>query len=159
LANPDLGQKQVCPECQAKFYDLNRRPAVCPKCQTAFDPEEVIRNRRVRPRAADYEAEEEKEVVPAKVEDEEGFEEEVDETPEIDDAAAAEPIETDEEGEEGDQAAPAPGGDIGVDFAEEDAELEEEAADDVPFLEDEDEEAFDGDDIEGIPGEDEDSET
>ena len=160
MANPDLGQKQVCPECQAKFYDLNRRPAVCPKCTTAFDPEEVIRNRRVRPRAADYEAEEEKEVVPAKVEDEEGFEEEVDETPEIDDAAAAEPIETDEESEGGDQAAPAPGGDIGVDFAEEDSELEEEAADDVPFLEDEDdEEAFDGEDIEGIPGEDEESET
>ena len=159
MANPDLGQKQVCPECQTKFYDLSRRPAVCPKCQTAFDPEEVIRNRRVRPRAADYEAEEEKEVVAAKVEDEEGFEEEVDETPEIDEAAAAEPIETDEEGEEGGEPAPAPGGDIGVDFAEEDAELEEEAADDVPFLEDEDEEAFDGEDIEGIPGDDEDSET
>ena len=32
LANPELGAKQVCPNCQAKFYDLSRRPAHCPKC-------------------------------------------------------------------------------------------------------------------------------
>ncbi|MFN3779094.1 MAG: TIGR02300 family protein, partial [Brevundimonas aurantiaca] len=24
MANPELGAKQVCPNCQAKFYDLNR---------------------------------------------------------------------------------------------------------------------------------------
>ncbi|MBU2347822.1 MAG: FYDLN acid domain-containing protein, partial [Alphaproteobacteria bacterium] len=23
MANPELGAKQVCPNCQAKFYDLN----------------------------------------------------------------------------------------------------------------------------------------
>ena len=63
MAKPELGQKQVCPNCQAKFYDLNRRPAHCPKCDTEFDPlEEAMRNRRVRGRAgagfaADDEAE------------------------------------------------------------------------------------------------------
>ena len=63
MANPELGQKQVCPNCQAKFYDLNRRPAHCPKCDAEFDPlEEAMRNRRVRGRtgpgfAADDEAE------------------------------------------------------------------------------------------------------
>ncbi|HEY2751805.1 TIGR02300 family protein, partial [Phenylobacterium sp.] len=27
MANPELGSKQVCPNCQAKFYDLTKRPA------------------------------------------------------------------------------------------------------------------------------------
>ncbi|MDP3746502.1 MAG: TIGR02300 family protein, partial [Phenylobacterium sp.] len=27
MANPELGAKQLCPNCQAKFYDLTRRPA------------------------------------------------------------------------------------------------------------------------------------
>ena len=152
MANPELGQKQVCPHCSAKFYDLNRRPAVCPKCQTAFDPEEAVRNRRIRSRAPDYEAEEEHEEKPPVTEDAEGFEEEADETPEIDEAAP-EPIESDEE-EEGGPAGP-PGEDIGVDFAEEDVESGEE--EEVPFLEDEDEEDFE-EEIEGIPDEDEEGE-
>ena len=150
MASPELGQKQICPNCTAKFYDLNRRPAVCPKCQTAFDPEEAVRNRRVRARVPDYEAEEEKEdpVVEA-----EGFEEEADETPEIDQAAEAEPIETDEDVEGAEPgAAPAQGEDIGVDFAEE-TEIEGEADDEVPFIEDEDDEDFGEEDIEGLPGE------
>ena len=25
MANPELGAKQICPNCQAKFYDLGRR--------------------------------------------------------------------------------------------------------------------------------------
>ena len=61
VANPELGAKQVCPNCQAKFYDLNKRPAVCPKCHTEFDPDEAVRSRRVRGRAAapEHEAEDE----------------------------------------------------------------------------------------------------
>ena len=51
MANPELGSKQVCPNCQAKFYDLTKRPAHCPKCETEFDPDEAVRNRRVRARA------------------------------------------------------------------------------------------------------------
>lgn len=150
MANPELGAKQICPNCQAKFYDLGRRPATCPKCGTAFDPEEAVRSRRMKARSTvpDYEADDEK---PAQVRDAdaEGFEEEPDETPEIDEAAEAEPIEADEDGTEG----PAPGGDdLGVDFAED--EVEEEVEDDsVPFLEDEDEDFVD-EEIEGI-GEDE----
>src|SRR5690606_21442650 len=58
LANPELGAKQICPNCQAKFYDLNRRPAHCPKCESDFDPEEAVRNRRVRGRGPAVEAEE-----------------------------------------------------------------------------------------------------
>jgi uncharacterized protein (TIGR02300 family) len=155
LANPDLGQKQICPNCQAKFYDLGRRPATCPKCQTAFDPEEAIRSRRVRARTAvpDYEADDEAAEKPRKEEDVEGFEDEPEETPEIDEAVEAEPLETDE----ADDAAPGEPGPaepgLGVDF-EEDEALADDETEDVPFLEEEDDD-FPEDEIEGIPDEDE----
>jgi uncharacterized protein (TIGR02300 family) len=152
LANPELGTKQICPNCQAKFYDLGRRPAHCPKCDTEFDPEEVVRTRRVRSRTVvpDYEDAEEK---PAPVVSEDGFEEEADETPEIDQVVEGEAIETDEDADE-DAAAggtPAPADDLGVDFAEDEDIAEDE--DDVPFLEDEDED-FPEDEIDGLPSED-----
>lgn len=149
MAAPELGQKQICPHCSAKFYDLNKRPALCPKCGTSFDPEEALRNRRIRTRTPDYDEPEEKE--DQVKEEAEDFEEEADETPEIDQAAETEVLEADEDGEEAEAgAAPAPGGeDIGVDFAEE-GEIEAEADDEVPFLEDEDED-FNDEDIEGLP--------
>ncbi|WP_156389401.1 TIGR02300 family protein, partial [Brevundimonas sp. Root1423] len=56
MAKPELGQKQVCPNCQAKFYDLGRRPAHCPKCATDFDPEEALKLRNRRGRPAGYPA-------------------------------------------------------------------------------------------------------
>src|SRR6202034_2709264 len=94
LANPELGAKQICPTCSSKFYDLGRRPAHCPKCQSEFDPEEALRNRRVRPRGPLPEEEvEEVRAKPAETEDEEGFEA-VEETPELDEAAAVEPVDT-----------------------------------------------------------------
>jgi uncharacterized protein (TIGR02300 family) len=145
LANPELGQKQICPNCQTKFYDLGKRPALCPKCGTSFDPEEALRNRRVRSRAPDYE-DDEKPAAP--VADPEGFEDEADETPEIDKAADAEPIEGDEDEEAGPEAGPpGPSDDIGVDFAEDE---EVEGEDDVPFLEEEDDD-FSDEEIEGLP--------
>jgi uncharacterized protein (TIGR02300 family) len=149
LANPELGAKQICPSCQSKFYDLGRRPAVCPKCGTAFDPEEALKTRRVRARGAapDYETEEEK--VEKPVVEPDGFEDEVEDVPEVDDAAAAEPLEVDEDVEDGVVGAAPPADDLGVDFAEEE-ELEEDAGD-VPFLEDEDEDDNFEDEIDGLP--------
>jgi uncharacterized protein (TIGR02300 family) len=38
---PDIkfGKKVVCTNCEAKFYDLNRKPAICPHCGTEYvDP-------------------------------------------------------------------------------------------------------------------------
>lgn len=151
MANPELGAKQICTSCQAKFYDLNRRPAVCPKCGASFDPEEAVRTRRVRARTAapDYETEDEPK--PRKDEEEvEGFEDEADDTPEIDEAVEAEPAESDDGDDDGaapDTAEP----DLGVDF-EEDAPLEEEG-DDVPFLEEEDED-FPEDELDVLPNDD-----
>jgi uncharacterized protein (TIGR02300 family) len=155
LANPELGAKQICPNCSSKFYDLGRRPAHCPKCGEDFDPEEALRNRRVRARTSvpDYEDEPEKEAKAPEA-DGDGFEEEPDQTPEIDDEAAAEPIETDDEDGDAEPGTPAPGGDdLGVDFAE-DEDLADDADEDVPFLEDEDEDDFPEDEIDGLPGED-----
>ena len=42
MAKPNLGEKQVCPECEKKFYDLTKRPAVCPYCSTSFDPASIV---------------------------------------------------------------------------------------------------------------------
>ena len=152
LANPDLGAKQICPNCQSKFYDLNRRPAVCPKCGEQFDPEEALKSRRVRARAVtpDYDADDEKEVVAPKEVD--GYEDEVDDTPEIDEAAEADVVETDDEDVDPGAPTPAGGDDLGVDFAE-DEDLADEETDDVPFLEDEDDDDILDEEIEGLPGE------
>ena len=32
MARPELGKKYTCTGCGAKFYDLNKSPAICPKC-------------------------------------------------------------------------------------------------------------------------------
>lgn len=41
MANPDLGEKRVCSDCGAKFFDLKKRPVVCPKCGFSYDPDSV----------------------------------------------------------------------------------------------------------------------
>ena len=150
MAKPELGAKQICPTCSSKFYDLGRRPAHCPKCGAEFDPEEALRSRRVRPRAPLPE-EEIEEVKVAEVEtEEEEFEAEAEAAPELDEGAA-EPLEATDEDEESPEGKPAaPDEALGVDFAEE--EDLEEADDDVPFIED-DEDDFSEDEIDGLPDE------
>jgi uncharacterized protein (TIGR02300 family) len=159
LAKTDLGDKQVCPSCGAKFYDLRRRPATCPKCATAFDPtEESVRVRRGRSRVSAndpaYEDEEDEAATakkPGAGEDED--EEAEEETAEIDAEADVEPIVTDEDDDE----TPASGDELPEGFSEEEADLEEGADDDsVPMLEDDEE--FSEDEIGDIPaGDDEDN--
>ena len=43
------GTKRHCHSCQETFYDLDRDPIVCPLCQTAFDPEVLLKSRKVKP--------------------------------------------------------------------------------------------------------------
>ena len=31
-----MGEKSSCSNCEAKFYDLNRKPAICPNCGTEY---------------------------------------------------------------------------------------------------------------------------
>jgi len=149
LANPELGAKQICPHCQAKFYDLNKRPAHCPKCATEFDPDEAIRNRRVRARVAAPEAEVEEEredqvLEPAEAEEEE--EEDV-AAPELDEVADEPPLAGDEDEENGVEPGVSPVSEDLGEFAD-DEDVEDDA--DVPFLE-EDEDEFDDSEIEGLP--------
>jgi uncharacterized protein (TIGR02300 family) len=33
MSRPELGHKFACVGCGARFYDLNRSPAICPKCE------------------------------------------------------------------------------------------------------------------------------
>jgi uncharacterized protein (TIGR02300 family) len=145
LANPELGTKQICPQCQAKFYDLNRRPAHCPKCGSEFDPDEAVRSRRVRARsiAPDTEADDER---PDQVLGDEAEGEEEDAvTPELDEVVD-EPLAGDDD-EDAAEAGGTPSDDLG-EFSDD----EEVEADDVPFLE-EDEDDFDDSEIDGLPGE------
>jgi uncharacterized protein (TIGR02300 family) len=150
LANPELGAKQICPTCSSKFYDLNRRPAHCPKCGAEFDPEEALRNRRVRSRPLPVDDDDQEvAAAPAKVESEDGFEAEPDEAPELDAGVDEAPLLADDDAAE-EEAVVAPGEALGVDFAEDDDI--EDADDEVPFIEDEDDE-FSDDEIDGLPSE------
>jgi uncharacterized protein (TIGR02300 family) len=40
MAKPELGTKRVCVACGARFYDLQKVPAVCPKCGTEQPPDQ-----------------------------------------------------------------------------------------------------------------------
>lgn len=135
MVKAELGDKQVCPSCGAKFYDLGKRPAVCPKCQTAFDPsDESIKPKRVRSRAP---------VAPA------GFEEEEDEDQEADSEK-----ERDEDSEDGDEGDDAPELDEAVEEPVDTGEEEDEVAvearsagDEIPEGFSEDDEDLVGDDL------------
>jgi len=150
LANPELGSKQVCPNCQAKFYDLGKRPAHCPKCETEFDPDEAVRNRRVRARAItpEPEADEVEDQVVAKESDDEDEEEEEVVTPELDEVID-DPVLAADDDEDAAEAAPPVSEDLG-EFTEEE-EVEDDA--DVPFLEEDEDEEFDDTEIDGLPEE------
>lgn len=149
MANPELGAKQICPTCSTKFYDLTRRPALCPKCGAEFDPEEALRNRRVRarPLVADDEVDQEK--PPVTADNEDGFEAEADDAPELDQVSDEPPIMSDDDDAEEPDAAAGPASEsLGVDFSEDD-DLEAGDDDEVPFIEDEDDD-FPEDEIDGL---------
>jgi uncharacterized protein (TIGR02300 family) len=43
-----LGVRRVCQSCQARFYDLKRKPITCPKCEAVFDPGVLYKTKRTR---------------------------------------------------------------------------------------------------------------
>jgi uncharacterized protein (TIGR02300 family) len=65
VAKPELGLKRQCLSCGAKFYDLNRDPAVCPKCGTVFQASTLTRAPAPVVARAAPPADEEAEVEPA----------------------------------------------------------------------------------------------
>ena len=142
MANPELGAKQVCPNCQAKFYDLNRRPAHCPKCSTDFDPEEALklRSRRSRPGyPADDEAEDQ--VVDKKAEGDDEEEDETVRAPEIDEEGHEPILTPDDDEDTPSDASEEPG--MGSTDGDDDDVLTDDDDDSVPFIEDEDDDSFD----------------
>ena len=46
MVKPEWGKKLSCPSCGARFYDLNKDPAICPKCETKVDVQPVLKPRR-----------------------------------------------------------------------------------------------------------------
>lgn len=46
MGKVDLGMKLSCESCGARFYDLNKQPAVCPKCGAKNSRPQVFRSRR-----------------------------------------------------------------------------------------------------------------
>ncbi len=36
MTKPNLGKKHTCKACEARFFDMNKNPAVCPKCGEAI---------------------------------------------------------------------------------------------------------------------------
>ena len=63
MAKADLGTKRHCPNCGAKYYDLNRNPILCPRCGTPFEVP-TGRGGRPSPAAAAVVVPEVEEVVP-----------------------------------------------------------------------------------------------
>ena len=49
VVDAKLGTKRTCPECEARFYDLNKSPIVCPKCSESFVVEPVLPSKHDRP--------------------------------------------------------------------------------------------------------------
>ena len=143
MANPELGAKQVCPNCQAKFYDLNRRPAHCPKCGTDFDPEEALklRGRRVRP---GYPADDEdtEDQVKDKAAESDDDEEEETSTPEIDEEGHEPILTPDDDDDSSDN-----NDDAGMNSSDGDDDdvLDDDDDDSVPFIEDDDDDSIDED--------------
>ena len=64
MANAELGTKRVCVACGARFYDLQRAPAICPKCGTEQPPDQP-RVRRPPGTGADEKRLKKPQVVPA----------------------------------------------------------------------------------------------
>jgi len=143
VAKPELGQKQVCPNCQAKFYDLGRRPAHCPKCATDFDPEEALKLRNRRGRPAGYAADDadEDQVKDKKVDGDEDEEEEAVATPEID-QEGHEPILTPDDDDDDTPVDPTEEPGMGEASEDDDVLADDDDDDSVPFIEDEDDDSF-----------------
>lgn len=67
VVDPKLGTKRACESCGAKFYDLNKDPAVCPKCGHSFDPMAAFNQtqptREIKPEVDEAEDDDEEDVL------------------------------------------------------------------------------------------------
>ena len=48
MVKPEWGRKRTCQVCGKKYYDLNKSPMICPSCGAEFDPDFLLRNKKVK---------------------------------------------------------------------------------------------------------------
>ncbi|MEZ5648756.1 MAG: TIGR02300 family protein [Alphaproteobacteria bacterium] len=48
MAKPEWGIKRTCQSCATAFYDFNKSKIVCPACSAEYDPENLLKSRRLR---------------------------------------------------------------------------------------------------------------
>jgi uncharacterized protein (TIGR02300 family) len=155
LVKADLGTKRACPSCNARFYDLGKRPIECPKCGFSYEPESLFKQRRSRAPepaagivpASDAEDDEEDEDEDTESEDDEE-EEAIEEAP-LKVAATGEDEDEDEEAEEEEAEAESgmsvvEGDDVAIDDIEVEDDEDDEEDDLLGEVEDEE------DDVSGI---------
>jgi len=46
MPKDEWGVKRACPECQVRFYDLQKDPMVCPSCGAIFDLASLTQTRQ-----------------------------------------------------------------------------------------------------------------
>ncbi len=51
MGKPKLGDKHICLNCEARFFDLGKNPAVCPKCGTEAVAEKPKKKRSQKAKA------------------------------------------------------------------------------------------------------------
>jgi uncharacterized protein (TIGR02300 family) len=129
VTKAELGTKRLCPNCGAKYYDLNKDPVVCPRCGAEFEmPAAKARPQTARPAVAEEEPEAEAE------------------------APAAELVSLEEADAEATDS-----GAVKIELGDDDEVIEGDDEEDDTFLaDDEDEE---GDDVSGIIGDVDEDET
>lgn len=115
MGKAELGTKRLCPNCGAKYYDLNRDPVTCPKCNALFATGLVaVRPQKAKPAAAEEDIELDTEEV---------------------DAVSLDEIEAEDDADvvgEDDTGVVVPVADVDEDVDDDDAE------DGAPFLDDDD---------------------
>jgi len=49
VAKSSIGDKQVCPDCESKFFDLGKKPPTCPKCGAVIEVVKVKAKPKAKP--------------------------------------------------------------------------------------------------------------
>ena len=135
MAKHELGSKRTCPKCAAKFYDLGRRPALCPKCANEFDPELVAARLKTATPLPD---DDDEAPVKAKPVESDGFEDEVDDTPEVGEAGDDIVVDDEDDDDEGSGLSD----DIPDGFEEDDGEDPVDEDDTTVLLDDDEDDDF-----------------
>lgn len=48
MTKPEWGTKRTCQSCNARFYDMKKKPPVCPKCEAVFELPSTPKSRKAK---------------------------------------------------------------------------------------------------------------